>query len=188
MRYPYRKPSRDEKQYTFGFLIREPKIYCIDQNNSNLGLIDTRDALRLADEAGLELVLISQGKGKPSTCKILDLGKFKYEQEKRDKVTKKKQRDNIIKFKEVKFHPSTDDNDLLTKARQLQDFINDGHRIKVTIVFRGREMAHREVGLNKMNKFAQMMCAQYDSEPIQAGKNMTAVLIKSELKNNDVSL
>jgi translation initiation factor IF-3 len=130
--YPRRRPPQtDDKRYVFGRFIREPSVYCIDQNNNNIGLIDTRDALNMAYEVGLELVMVSQGKGKtPSTCKILDFGKYKYEQEKRDKVSKKKQRENAIKIKEVKFRPVTDDNDLKTKANQLREFIDDGNRFE----------------------------------------------------------
>lgn len=180
MRYPRRKPPRkDEKRYVFGRFIREPKVYCIDQNNNNIGLTDTRDALRMAQDAGLELVMVSQGKkGNPSTCKILDFGKYKYEQEKRDKVAKKKQRENAIKIKEVKFRPVTDDNDLQTKARQLQDFVDEGNRLKVTITFRGREMAHREIGLETLNKFAHMVSGRFETEPSMMGRNMTAILTK----------
>lgn len=182
MRYPRRKlPQKDNKRYVFGRFIREPKVYCIDQTNNNLGLIDTVDALKRAHDAGLELVMVSQGKrGKPSTCKILDFGKFKYDQEKRDKVVKKKQRENAIKIKEVKFRPTTEDNDLLTKARQLQKFMEDGNRLKVTITFRGREMAHREIGMDKMRKFAQMISANYDAEPSMSGRNLNAILIRAE--------
>ena len=154
-------------------------MYCIDQNNNNIGLTDTRDALRIAEEAGLELVMVSQGKGNtPSTCKILDFGKFKYEQEKRDKVVKKKQRENAIKIKEVKFRPVTDDNDLQTKAKQLHEFVGEGNRLKVTVTFRGREMAHREIGLDTLNRFAQMVSAKFESEPMMTGRNMTVILTK----------
>lgn len=182
MRYPRKRiPKKDDKRYVFGRFIREPRVHCIDQNNTNLGLIETKDALRLAHDAGLELVMVSQGKhGSPSTCKILDFGKFKYEQEKRDKVAKKRQRENAIKIKEVKFRPTTDDNDLLTKARQLQNFIDDGNRLRVTITFRGREMAHREIGLERMNKFAEMISANYDGEPSMNGRNLNAILIRAE--------
>jgi translation initiation factor IF-3 len=137
--------------------------------------------LKIAQDAGLELVQVSPSKqGKPSTCKVLDFSKFKYEQEKRDKVAKRKQRDNAIKIKEVKFRPTTDDNDLLTKARQFQKFVDEGNRLKVTIIFRGREMAHREIGLEKMNRFAQMVSANYDTEPSMSGRNMNAILIRAE--------
>lgn len=181
MRYPRRRQPRTETRYTFGYYIREPKVYCIDHNNNNLGLVDTKDALKIAKDAGLELVMVSQGKsGKPSTCKILDFGKFKYEQEKREKQAKKKQRENSVKLKEIKFRPTTEDNDLQTKARQLQEFMDEGNRIKVTIVFRGREMAHRDIGFEKMKKFAKMMSAQFDIEPSMSGRNMSATLVRTD--------
>lgn len=171
----------DDKRYVFGRFIREQKVYVIDHNNTNLGLVETRDALNLAQEVGMELVLVSQGKqGNPSTCKILDFGKYKYEQEKRDKVSKKKQRENAIKIKEVKFHPTTDDNDLLVKANQLREFIDAGNRLKVTITFKGREMAHREVGLERMYKFVKMISARFDVEPSIMGRNMNAILVKKD--------
>lgn len=180
--YPYRRPpQREDKRYAFGRFIREPKVYCIDQNNVNLGLIDTTQGLQLAHDAGLELVLVSQGqKGNPSTCKILDFGKYKFEQEKRDRIAKKKQRENSIKTKEVSFRPSTDDNDLMTKARQLQEFMDDGNKLKVTIKFRGREMAHTDIGVQTLKRFAQMMGTRYESEPSFTGKNMSVVLVKEQ--------
>ena len=183
MSYPYRKaPQKDNKRYVFGRFIREPKVFCIDHEDVNHGLIDTRDALRIAQDAGLELVMVSQGKnGKPSTCKVLDFGKYKYEQEKRDKVTKKKQRENAIKIKEVKFRPVTDDNDLRTKANQLQEFVDEGNRLKVTVIFRGREMAHREIGLEIMNKFATILAAKFEQEPFLTGRNLNAILVKKDI-------
>lgn len=184
MRYPQQRlPPRNDYRYVFGRFIREPKIVCIDQDNNNLGLIDTQEALRMAHAASLELVMVSQGKnGKPSTCKILDFGKYKFEQEKRDKIAKKKQRENAIQIKEVRLRPSTGENDLVTKARQLQEFINEGNRLKVTVQFRGREMAHREIGFETMKKFAQLISAQYEGDPMIAGRNMTVVLFKGEQK------
>lgn len=183
MRYPRRKPpQKDDKRYVFGRYIREQNVFCIDHNDVNHGLLDTRDALRMAQEAGLELVIVSQGKnGKPSTCKILDLGKYKFEQEKREKLAKKKQRENAIKIKEVKFRPVTDENDLQTKAKQLKEFVDDGNKLKVTVIFRGREMAHREIGLDIMNKFASMISAKFEQEPSMTGRNLNAVLIKKEV-------
>lgn len=180
MNYPRRKPIRNEdKRYVFGRFIREQQVYLIDHNNVNHGLTDTRDALSMAHDAGLELVMVSQGKqGSPSTCKILDFGKYKYEQEKRDKDIKRKQRENAIKIKEVKFRPVTDDNDLKTKARQLQEFVNEGNRLKVTITFRGREMAHKEIGINTLNKFAGMISAKFDGEPSMNGRNLNVILVK----------
>lgn len=186
MRYTRPQP-RNDYRYVFGRFIREPKIVCIDHENNNLGVIDTQEALRMAHAIGLELVLVSQGKGgKPSTCKILDFGKYKFEQEKREKLAKKKQRENAIQIKEVRLRPSTGENDLVTKARQLQEFIDDGNRLKVTVQFRGREMAHREIGIETMKKFAQLISAQYEGDPLITGRNMTVVLFKTEAKSQEV--
>ncbi len=184
MSYPRTRPQpRNDYRYVFGRFIREPKIVCIDQDNNNIGLIDTQEALRMAHSVNLELVMVSQGKsGKPSTCKILDFGKYKFEQEKRERVAKKKQRENAIKIKEVRLRPSTGENDLITKARQLQEFVDDGNKLKVTVQFRGREMAHRDIGIETMKKFAQLISAQYEGDPLITGRNITVVLCKGEQK------
>jgi translation initiation factor IF-3 len=186
LRYPNRNFNRDEKRYIFGRFIREQNVYCIDHNNNNLGIIETREALSLASQVGLELVMVSPGKnGNPSICKILDFGKFKYEQERRDRLTKKKQRDNAIKIKEIKLRPSTGYNDLMTKVRQLSDFLNEGNRLKVTMIFKGREMCHRDVGLDTIAKFASMFPAKFDGDPMVSGKNITVMFIKSDNNNTE---
>lgn len=183
MRYNRPQPRIDYR-YVFGRFIRETKVVCIDQDNNNLGVIDTQEALKLAQLANLELVLVSQGKnGNPSTCKILDFGKYKFEQEKRDRLAKKKQRENAVQIKEVRLRPSTGDHDLENKARQLKDFIDDGNRLKVTVQFRGREIVHRDIGIETMRKFAQLVSAQYEGEPIITGRNMTVILFKSDQKS-----
>jgi translation initiation factor IF-3 len=180
MRYPRPQPRTDHR-YIFGRFIREPKIVCIDQNNNNLGIIDTYEAIRMAHVANLELVMVSQGKnGSPSICKILDFGKYKFEQEKKDRTAKKKQRENAVQIKEVRLRPCTGDHDLEIKARQLQEFIDDGNRLKVTVQFRGREMAHRDIGFETLKKFAQLISAQYEGEPLVTGRNIIAVLFKNE--------
>jgi len=182
LRYSRPQPRTDHR-YIFGRFIRESKIVCIDQDNNNIGIIDTQEALRMAHTANLELVLVAQGKnGKPSTCKILDFGKYKFEQEKRDRTAKKKQRENAVQIKEVRLRPSTGEHDLETKARQLQEFIDEGNRLKVTVQFRGREMAHRDIGVETMKKFAQLISAQYEGDPLITGRNMTVVLFKGEQK------
>ena len=184
MSYPRsRQQPRTDHRYIFGRFIREAKVVCIDQDNNNIGIIDTQEALRMAHNAGLELVMVSQGKnGKPSTCKILEFGKYKFEQEKKERVTKKKQRENAIQIKEVRLRPSTGEHDLITKARQLQEFMDDGNRLKVTVQFRGREMAHREIGFETMKKFAQLISAKYEGEPLVTGRNITVVLQKVEAR------
>lgn len=187
MRFPTRynpKQRADEMKYTYGRGIRDQKVICIDQNNTNLGLLDTRDALQLAQKANLELVIVSHGKdGRPSTARILDFSKYKYEQEKREKQVKKKQRENEIKLKEVKLRPSTGDNDLQIKANQLKEFLDEGNRVKVTIMFKGREMAHKEVGMETLTKFVSMICGQIDGQTSMSGKNLSAILVKKVSSN-----
>jgi translation initiation factor IF-3 len=183
MRYNRPQPRTDHR-YIFGRFIREPKIVCIDQENNNIGIIDTQEALRMAHIANLELVMVSQGKnGSPSTCKILDFGKYKFEQEKKDRLSKKKQRENAVQIKEVRLRPCTGDHDLENKARQFKEFIDDGNRLKVTVQFRGRELAHREVGVETMKKFSQLVSAQYEGEPIITGRNMTVILCKLDSRS-----
>lgn len=180
--------NRDSVKIIFGRFIRDAKVICIDQDNNNLGVVDTIYALDLAKQANLELVLVSVGKaGAPSTCRILDLNKYRYELIKKDKNLKKKQRQNIIKIKEVKFRPSTHDNDLLTKARQLKDFLDEGNKIKISVMFRGRELAHKDIGLEIIHKFANMISATFDGEPSLNGKNLIAVLVKQQVKPEDHS-
>ena len=186
MRFPTRfnKNARDETKYIFGRFIKDQQVLCIDQDNKNLGLIDTRDALQLAKDAGLELVVVSQGQnGRPSTARILDFSKYKYEKEKQEKQTKKKQRENAIKIKEVKLRPATGDNDLQVKANQLKEFLQEGNRVKVTVLFKGREMAHREIGMDTLKRFAIIISAQFDGDPSITGRNLIAWLIKKAESN-----
>lgn len=175
--------NRDNIKIIFGKFIRDAKVICIDQDNNNIGIVDTEHALSLAKQVNLELILVSVGKsGAPSTCRILDLNKYRYELIKKEKNLKKKQRQNVIKVKEVKFRPSTHDNDLLTKARQLKEFLDEGNKIKVYVTFRGRELAHKDIGIEIINKFANMISAIFEGEPSLNGKNLVALLIKQQVK------
>src|SRR5690554_4765412 len=100
----------------------------------------------MALDAGLDLVQVSSGgRNSSPTCKILDYGKYKYQQSKNEKAAAKKQRENSVKIKEIKFRPTTDINDLRTKASKVQEFLNDGDKVKITIAFRGREVSHKEI-------------------------------------------
>ena len=183
MRHQRRRPQRRDNRhkYIFGRFIREERVVVIDDNKENLGVIETREGLRIARDAGLELVLVSQGKnGKPSICKVLDLGKYKYDQDQREKAASKKQRENSVKIKEIKFRPSTGENDLQNKARQMQEFVDNGNRLKVTVMFRGRELAHKDIGFETMKRFAEMMSGKYDAYPTMSGRAMTAIMVKKD--------
>jgi len=156
-----------------GRRIRARQVRCIDQNGENLGVIDIYKALKLADEAGLDLVQIAIGD--TPVCKILDYGKYKYDQSKQKKENARKQRETAVKIKEIKFRPSTGDHDLETKANQAKKFIEEGNRIKITVAFRGREMSHKDLGMETLSKFIDLAGVQLLTEPSFQGKFLSAM-------------
>lgn len=171
-----------QHRYFVNYHIRSANVVCIDDEDKNLGIITLTDAVKLAQSKSLDLVLVSPGKnGSPPICKILDFGKFRYEQDKKEKITKKRQRENIIKIKEIKFRPNTDDNDLKIKANQMLTFLNEGNKVKITVTFKGREIAHKEIGTMTLKKFINMLPDfQFEMEPQISGRQLTAVLIKKQ--------
>lgn len=176
-----KKGSQRDRHFV-GRQIRSSEVMCIDDQNVNHGVISIQDALRLADNSGLDLVQVSTpARGKAPTCRIIDYSKFKYEQSKKEKASQKKQRENAIKIKEIKFRPVTDENDLRIKAKQVQSFVDDGHRIKVTITMKGREMSHKEVAFETFGKFVEMLdSVEVINEPSMAGRSMCAVIARSQ--------
>lgn len=172
-----------KKEETFHFVgkqIRAAKVLCIDNNNANRGIIPLYEALRIAEDSGLDLVQMNNGnKGSPPTCKIMNYGKFKYEQSKKDKEAAKKQRESEVKTKEIKFRPSTDINDLRVKAKHAEKFLNEGHRVKVSLVFKGREISHQDLGRETFNVFVDLLPdADFLSAPSFENKEMSVILIK----------
>jgi translation initiation factor IF-3 len=161
--------------------IRVPEIRCIDENGEQMGIIPTRQALVRAHEAGLDLVEIS-ATCKPPVCRIMDHGKFKFEQEKKKKEQKKKQ--NIVKLKEVKFHVNVGDHDYETKLRHAREFIEDGDRVKVSLMFRGRENAHKELGFELMKRIVADTAeyASVEQTPRLMGRNMYMMIIPKKTK------
>lgn len=123
--------------------IRVPKVRLIDENGSQVGVVPTSEALRKAEIAGLDLVEVVPTAA-PPVCKILNYGKFRYDQTKREKESKKAQ--HQVKVKEIKVKPNINDHDLLTKIKNARGFLEKGNKVKVTCTFRGREMAHPEIG------------------------------------------
>lgn len=132
--------------------IRVPRVRVIDQDGSQLGVLQLSEALMRAESAGLDLVEISPN-SEPPVCKIVDYGKFRYQQAKKEKESKKGQ--HQVKVKEIKVKPGTDDHDLETKLRHAREFILKGDKVRVTCVFRGREMQHPEFGIRAISKFSE---------------------------------
>jgi translation initiation factor IF-3 len=137
--------------------------------------MDPRDAIRMAEEVGLDLVEISPG-ATPPVCKIMDLGKFKYEQQKRAAEARKKQK--IIEIKEVKFRPNIDTHDYDVKMRSVSKFLEEGDKVKVTLRFRGREMAHLELGRELLERISEDAkdLGKVESMPKMEGRQMIMVI------------
>lgn len=129
--------------------IRVPQVRLIDQDGEMIGVMTARDALLRAYEVGLDLLEISPN-AVPPVCKITDYGKFKYEQQKKANEARKKQK--VVEIKEVKVRPNIDDHDYDVKMRQMKSFIGEGDKVKVTLRFRGREMAHQDLGIKVLER------------------------------------
>jgi len=151
--------------------IRDKEVRVIGADGAQLGVMSSRDAQRLAEEAHLDLVKIAP-QATPPVCRIMDYGKYRFEQSKREKEARKNQR--VIEIKEVRLSLNIDVGDLNTKVKQATKFLKDGNKLKVSIRFRGREMAHPELGQDVMNRFAEMI-AEYgnvEKQPKLEGRHM----------------
>ena len=147
----------------------------MDAAGEMVGVVSIRDALIAAEEAGLDLVEVSPN-ADPPVCKILDYGKFKYEAQKRANEARKKQK--IIEVKEIKMRPNIDDNDYDVKMRSARRFLEEGDKVKVTMRFRGREMAHQDLGMNVLIKVRDDLVelAKVEQMPKLEGRQMIMVL------------
>ncbi|MDA0186809.1 translation initiation factor IF-3 [Roseicyclus sp.] len=150
-RRPHNAPPSRETGPRVNDRIRCPEIRLIGAEGENLGVLSPIRALELAEQAGLDLVEISPT-AEPPVCKIMDFGKFKYETQKREAEARKKQK--IIEIKEVKFRPNTDTHDYEVKMRSVTKFLENGDKVKVTLRFRGREMAHQNLGRELLERVA----------------------------------
>ena len=155
--------------------IRDREVRLIGENGEQLGIMSAKDAYKLAKEAELDLVKIAPT-AKPPVCKIMDYGKYRFEQAKREKEAKKNQ--HVIEVKEIRMSPGIGENDFNTKLKNGQKFLRDGDRVKVTIRFRGREMAHTNIGEALLRDFAAKCAeiANLDKQPKLEGRNMSMFL------------
>jgi translation initiation factor IF-3 len=152
-----------------------PSVRLVKEDGSMVGVTTTREALRMAEEAGLDLVEISPN-ADPPVCKILDFGKWKYQEEKKKNAARKKQR--VIEVKEIKLRPGIDDHDFDIKMRSMTRFLEEGDKVKVTLRFRGREMVHQELGVKVLDRVKEEMDAKAKVEqfPRLEGRQMVMVL------------
>ncbi len=155
--------------------IRDKEVRLDGEDGEQMGVMPSRDAQKLAEEAGLDLVKIAPG-AKPPVCKIIDYGKFKYEQTRKDKEAKKKQK--IIDIKEIRMSPNIDTNDLNTKINAARKFLQKGDKVKVTLRFRGREMAHMHASKHILDEIAEALtdCAVIEKPAKVEGRTMAMFL------------
>ena len=155
--------------------IRDREVRLIGEDGEQLGIMSAREAMKIAMEAELDLVKIAPT-AKPPVCKIIDYGKYKYEQTRKEKEAKKKQR--TVEIKEVRLSPNIDTNDLNTKVNNAKKFISKGNKVKVTLRFRGREMAHVQQSRHILDDFAEMLSdiAVVEKAPKLEGRHMSMVL------------
>ncbi len=163
--------------------IKIPQVLVIGPNGEQTGVKSTKDALTLANYAGLDLVLIGPN-GNPPVCKLMDYKKYKYEKSKKEKDALKKQRASMQNLKEFRLSPQIDVGDFETKIKQVTKYLEKGDKIKVTIKFRGRQMAHTELGSDVLLRFAEKLkdYSEIEQEPKLDGKNMIMLLIPKKTK------
>lgn len=155
--------------------IRARQVRVIDENGEMQGIMDTRDALRMAEEAKLDLVAVSPN-AEPPVCKILDYGKYRYELQKKDKIAKKNQK--TMQIKEIRLSTFIEDHDIQVKAKTAAKFLNEGDKVKVSLRFRGRERDYTSKGYDVMNRFAEEVSevGVVDKKPKFEGRSLTMFL------------
>ena len=166
--------------------IRDKEVRLVSETGEQLGIMSAQEALDRAVEANLDLVKISPT-ANPPVCKLMDYGKFKFEQTKREKEARKNQ--HIVEIKEVRMSPSIDVNDFNVKLRNAQKFLAEGNRVKATVRFRGREMAHTDIGRDLLLKFAEQCSevATLDKDPKLDGRHMSIFLSSKAAKEGKKS-
>ena len=161
--------------------IRDREVRLIDENGEQLGVMPTQKAMELAEERGLDLAKI-QPTAKPPVCKLMDYDKYRYEQSRRERENRKNQR--VVAIKEVQLSATIEENDVLTKAKMAQKFLQGGDKVKVSIRFRGRQITHSEIGMKVMQDFAER-CAEVSTverRPLMDGRHMIMVLAPKAAK------
>jgi translation initiation factor IF-3 len=159
----------------FNEFIQAPKVRVIDGDGENIGVLTTRDAMLQAFEAGLDLVEVSPN-ADPPVCKFLDVGKFRYEAQKKANLARKSQKTQEIK--EIKMRPNIDDHDYDTKMKAMHRFIEEGDKVKVTLRFRGRELSHQQLGMNLLKRVQEDIAevAKVEAYPRMEGRQMLMVV------------
>ncbi|TVV75811.1 translation initiation factor IF-3 [Sphingomonas solaris] len=175
MRRPLGQPPMPLNGPRYNEFIQSPKVRVIDGDGENLGVMYTREAMEQAQEVGLDLVEVSPN-ADPPVAKFLDIGKFKYETQKKANLARKSQKTQEIK--EIKMRPNIDDHDYDTKMKKVNEFIGEGDKVKVTLRFRGRELAHGQLGMQVLQRVQADIAevAKVEQHPRMEGRQMLMVL------------
>lgn len=163
------KPEKFEPDVMINEEIRSNQVRLLDETREMVGVVSMEEALRLAEEAGVDVICINP-EAEPPVCRLVEYSKYKYELEKATKVAKKKQREGRVEVKELKLRPNTDVHDYQVRLRAAEKFIAKGNKVKLSLQFRGREMEFQEIGRELFNRF---MVDLGDAAAIEAGPNMT---------------
>ncbi|MBU6280917.1 translation initiation factor IF-3 [bacterium] len=174
-------PVRPDEEHRINRQIRVPQVRLIGAKGEQLGVVATDDALRLAQEAEVDLVEVAPT-AQPPVCRLLDYGKFRYSKQKKEAEAKKKQ--HVTQLKELRVRPGTDEHDLERQLKKAQEFLTEGQRVKFTLRFRGREMAHQQLGREKLLKVAEQLSdiSWIENEPRTEGRVMNLVLAPGSRK------
>lgn len=158
-----------------------PEVRLIGEDGEQIGVVSTRQALSMAEEAGVDLVEIAP-LAKPPVCRVMDYGKFKYQEAKKQHEAKLKQKQ--VQVKEIKFRPGTDENDYQIKLRNMTRFLEEEDKVKVTLRFRGREMAHQEIGMRQLERIKEDLAerAVVEQMPKMEGRQMVMMLAPAKKK------
>jgi translation initiation factor IF-3 len=157
-------------------------VRVIGKDGEMLGILQTRQARTIAEQQGLDLVEV-QPMADPPVCRIMDFGKFRYDESRKEKLARKNQHAQVLK--EIKFHPNVAEHDYATKVNHVREFLEKGHKVKISLIYRGREMAHRELGAAVVNRIIKD-CADLsnvESVPKLMGRNLMAVLVSKGAKH-----
>ena len=167
--------NRIVKEVSINWEIKAPEVRVIDPDGKQVGVLPVKEAIRIAEERGLDLVEVAPN-SQPPVCRIMNYGKYKYQQSKRTQEARKHQ--TVIRIKEVKVRPRTEEHDFQFKLRHVKRFLDEGNKVKISILFRGREIAHPEFGKELLNRFVEGVkdVIVIEQSPRLEGRNMVMIL------------
>lgn len=179
---PSRRATIRDQKARINWRIRVPQVRLIDEQGQQVGVLPTFQAQQMAEERGLDLVEVAPN-ADPPVCRLMDYGKHRYDQAKKDREARKNQK--VVELKEIRMKPNTDDHDIETKSNQARRFLEEGDKVKFTVRFKGRQLAHPDIGINMLQSVAEMLrdIAVTEQRPQLEGRAQTMVLAPAPAKS-----